>query len=785
MVKNIQNADLSDFSAELPVSEPRRIINRRQLQARIEAIIADDLSSDRTRAAVLDVLKEGLAKGRAEVARRFEAGATGPEAATALCHLADQLIRVLYDHVTLHRYPTANLSTGEVLSLVAIGGYGRGELAPYSDIDLLFLMPYKLMARSEQVVEEILYFLWDLGLKVGHAVRSVDDCIRLAKSDHVICTSLLEARWLWGDQGLYFDLRQRFGRDIQRGRRAAIKFIEAKLLERERRHKRLGGSRYSLEPHIKDGKGGLRDLQSLFWIAKFLYNVDDIRRLIERGVFTSAEVKRFAKAENFLWTLRFHLHYLAGRAEERLTFDVQMAIAPRLGYTAHAGTRDVERFMKHYFLVAKDVGALTRVFCAWLEARHSRRPKFRLSALRRRRRISGFLVEGDRLTVKQDDHFKESPKEMLRIFHVAQEHGLDIHPQALRWINQHRKHIDTQVRIDPAANKVFLDLLTSEKDPETALRRLTEAGVMGRFVPDFGRVVALMQYNMYHHFTVDEHTIFAIGILYAIEQGHLIDEVPIASEVVHKVVSRRVLYVALLLHDIAKGRAGDHSEIGAKIAHKLCPRLGLNEAETETVAWLVLYHLAMSNTAFKRDINDPKTIQDFAALVKSPERLRLLLVLTVADIRAVGPNVWNAWKASLLRELYWRTEELLSGGLAAEEVAARAKRNKESLVARLEGWSKKDIQAHLRRGSTRYWVSCDLESLVRQAELVRRAEKTQKRLSIDLRIDRYRQATEVTVYTADTPGLFSRIAGAIAVAGASIDAARIIAVNDANAWWPA
>lgn len=766
------------------VSDPRLLFDRRREQAHIADIVAAGAGPQETRQRVLAALKEAKRAGEDEVRRRLENGLSGLDAARANRHVADQGIRVIYDHVTRHLYPTSNPSTGEVLSLAALGGYGRGELAPFSDIDILFLLPYKLLPRSEQVVEEILYFLWDLGYKVGHAVRSVDDCIRLAKSDHVICTSLLEARWLWGDQKLYEDLRRRFRREVQRnfrGRRAATRFIEAKLNEREQRHRRLGDSRYSLEPNIKEGKGGLRDLQSLFWIAKFLYDASEIGSLVDEGVFTRDEVRRFRKAESHLWTLRFYLHYEAGRAEERLTFDHQMAIAPKLGYTSHAGSRDVERFMRHYFLVAKDVGALTRIFCAFLESQHRRRTRFRLGALQRRRRIAGFPVEGDRLTVRDANHFRESPINLLRIFRVAQQHGLDIHPQALRWVTQSLKLIKKELREDPAATELFLEILTAREDPETTLRRMNEAGVFGRFMPDFGRAVALMQYNMYHHFTVDEHTIFAIGVLHAIEQGQLKSEAPIASEVVHKVVSRRVLYLAVLFHDIAKGRPGDHSEVGARIARKLCPKLGLNDAETETVAWLVENHLAMSNTAFKRDVGDPKTIQDFAELVRSPERLRLLLVLTVADIRAVGPNVWTAWKAALLRELYWRAEERLSGGVAKEELKPRAQKVKETLSARLDHWSRKELAAHLNRGTDDYWLSADEDTLLRQAELVRGAEASGETPAIGFHVDRYRQVTEVTVYAEDQRGLFSRLAGAMAVAGASIGMARIATLKNGKA----
>jgi [protein-PII] uridylyltransferase len=730
---------------------------------------------------VISLLKETHKNGAEAIRRRLEGGENGVQAARATCHLVDQIVQALYDYVGGHLYVTANPSTGETISLVAIGGYGRGELAPFSDLDLLFLVPYKVLPRSEQVVEEMLYFLWDLGFKVGHAVRSVDDCIRLAKADHVICTSLLEARPIAGDEALFRDYRRRFRRDLRRGRRRTAAFIKAKLTEREQRHRRLGDSRYSLEPNIKEGKGGLRDLHSLFWIAKFLYDVDDIGALVKEGVFSREEAARFRKAERHLWTLRFYLHYLAGRAEERLTFDFQVAIAPRLGYTTHAGSRDVERFMKHYFLVAKDVGALTRIFCAFLEVQHGHRPGWRLGSLSPRRRVAGFRVESDRLAVKSAEHFTAAPIDLIRIFRVAQERELDVHPQTLRWITRNLKLIDKSLRSEPAACALFLEILTADQDPATVLRLMNETGVLGKFMPDFGRVVAQMQYNMYHHFTVDEHTLFAIGVLHEIEQGRLKDEAPIASEVVHKVVSRRVLYLAVLFHDIAKGRQGDHSEVGARLVIRAGARLGLSEAETETAAWLVRHHLAMSSTAFKRDLGDPKSLQDFAKLVQSPERLRLLLVLTVADIRAVGPNVWTAWKAALLRELYWRTEELLSGGVAKEEVKARVERVKEALTSGLADWPKKELAAHLRRGVDDYWLSTDLDTLVRQAELVRRAERAGETLAIDFRLDSYRQASEVTIYAQDHQGLFARLAGALAVAGASIDSARIATLKNGMA----
>src|SRR5262249_41216954 len=321
------------------------------------------------------------------------------------CFLMDQLIRALFDLVIDEIYPLANPTSGERLALVAVGGYGRGELAPYSDIDLLFLLPYKLTPHTEQVLEYLLYLLWDLGLKIGQATRSVEECLRQAKSDLTIRTGLLEARYLWGEQALFNELKRRFDTDIVKG--SAPQFVAAKLAEREARHQHVGASRYQLEPNVKEGKGGLRDLHTLFWIAKYIYRTDDVGKLVDLGVLTAEESQRFDRAQNFLWTVRCHLHYLAGRAEERLTFDMQTEIGRRMGYTDHAGSRGVERFMKDYFLVAKDVGDLTRIFCAILEADQKRKP--RLSWMRwgrSRRALGGFVVERERLNIPSEDFFE-------------------------------------------------------------------------------------------------------------------------------------------------------------------------------------------------------------------------------------------------------------------------------------------------------------------------------------------------------------------------------------------
>ena len=351
------------------VLRQRDIIDRRALGEALAEALGDRPETGLDRRRLLPPLKAALAAGQAEIRRRFEAGGAAAKSVREQCFLIDQLIRVLHDLVAERVYPLANPTAGEKLAIVATGGYGRGEMAPYSDIDLLFLLPYKQTPHTEQVIEFLLYLLWDLGLKVGQATRSVADCLRYAKADLTIRTALLEARYVWGEQALYNELKQRFEAEILRG--TAAQFVEGKLAERDARHQRVGDSRYQLEPNVKEGKGGLRDLHTLYWIAKYIYRIDDVRKLVELGVLSAEESVRFERAESFLWTVRCHLHYLAERAEERLTFDRQAEIGARMGYTDHAGARGVERFMKHYFLIAKDVGDLTRIFCATWKSRMS------------------------------------------------------------------------------------------------------------------------------------------------------------------------------------------------------------------------------------------------------------------------------------------------------------------------------------------------------------------------------------------------------------------------------
>lgn len=765
----------------IKVKNQRRIIDRRALQEALESAGADKSGEADIRAAWLPVLKEALTKGREEIQTRFFEDQDGTQCVRGNCFLIDQMIRAIYDTIAVQLYPAPNPTDAEKIAVVAVGGYGRGELAPQSDVDLLFLHHRKPAARVDQIVETILYTLWDVGLKVGHSTRSVDECLRQAKSDWTICTALLESRYIWGDKTLFTDLRWKFKKTVMAGHET--EFLDAKLEERDDRHERMGDSRYVLEPNIKDGKGGLRDLHTLFWTAKFLYGVEDIAELVSEGALTIKEVERFAKAQNFLWSVRCHLHYLSKRPEERLTFDVQPELAHRMAYTDRAGSSGVERFMRHYFLVAKDVGDLTRIFLAAFEAAQKRRGFLRFPVSLFKRDVDGFPIDGQRLSIPNKRHFKENPLDLLRIFKIANASGLELHPDALTAVTRSMRRINEDYRTDPEANRLFLDVLCAAQDPDKTLRQMNECGLLGKFVPDFGRVVAQMQYDMYHVYTTDEHTIRAIGILSRIEQGLLSEEHPAASKVIQQVISREVLYIAVLLHDIAKGRGGDHSELGAKVARKVCPRLGLSPEDTETVAWLVLHHLAMSMTATKRDLEDPKTVQDFVDLVQSPERLRLLLCLTVVDIKAVGPNVWNNWKATLLRELYWRAEEVMAGTSTSEGRVRRAESVKARLTEALEveGWAATDIDAHIAKAGVGYYLALDEDTLLHHARLVRRAQSDLGELTLETRTDEAKAVTELTVYCHDHPGLVARLSGAIALAGASVVDAKISTMKDGMA----
>src|SRR6478735_2229224 len=740
------------------------------------------------RAALAQLLKAEMVAARETAQAVLLKDRHGRRCAERLCFVQDEIIRILFAAATRHLYRSPIPSGAERMAVVATGGYGRGLMAPESDIDLLFILPYKQTAWGEQVAEAILYCLWDMGLKVGHATRSVDESIRQARGDMTIRTAILETRFLTGDRQLYDELVARFDKDVVQG--TASEFVTAKLAEREERHRRGGQSRYLVEPNVKDGKGALRDLHTLFWIAKYVYRVSDTDELVDRGVFDAQEYRTFRRCADFLWSVRCNLHFYSGRPEERLSFDLQREIAVRLGYTSHPGMQDVERFMKHYFLVAKEVGNLTAILCAKLEDQQAKpapvlsRMMARLRPTPAKRRVpdsDDFIVDNNRINVAAPDVFKHDPVNLIRIFRLAQKNNLAFHPDAMRDVTRSLGLINAQLRENPEANRLFMEILTSD-NAEIVLRRMNETGVLGHFIRAFGKIVSMMQFNMYHHYTVDEHLIRCIRHLQEIERGGN-DEFAVASDLFRKIQPehRAVIYITTLLHDVAKGRPEDHSIAGARVARRLCPRLGFNAADTELVAWLIEEHLTMSTVAQSRDLSDRKTIENFAAVVQSVEQMKLLTILTTADIRGVGPGVWNGWKAQLLRTLYYETEPVLTGGFSEVNRAQRIAAAQAEFRATFTEWPEAEVDAYIARHYPAYWLKVELPRKIRHARFMRASEQAGHKLAINVGFDEARGVTELTILATDHPWLLSIIAGACASAGANIVDAQIYTTTDGRA----
>lgn len=751
------------------------VLDGRKLRAQLTAAFLDHLGSERAaRARMLDLLKGALFRGRMIAQERLEAGADGLDVARLISAVQDEVIAALYDYTTIHLFRARNPTTAERLAVVATGGYGRGAMAPSSDVDLLFLRAYKDAPWAESVTEYMLYALWDMGLKVGHATRTLDETMRAAREDMTIRTAVLEARHLVGDAALTTTLRARLRADLFAG--TAREFVAAKLKERDERHARSGASRYAVEPNVKDGKGGLRDLHTLFWIAQYIYAVEGPADFIRLGVFTREEIVTFIKAMQFLWSVRCHLHFVTGRAEERLTFDLQPELAQRMGYVDRGAQAGVERLMKRYFLVAKDVGGLTRILAAKLEDEAIHQRGAGLSWLIGKAKpkpldTPGFLLDGRRLAIAGPEVFEADPVNILRLFDLAGADNLDIHPTALAEVTRRLGKITPALRRDPEACAVFLRAATSRRDPGQALRLMNEAGVLGKFAPEFGRIVGQTQFNMYHRYTVDEHTLMGVQVISDIENGRCAKEHPLATQVFPLIQNRRALYLAMLFHDTGKGQ-GDQQVMGAQSARAGCTRLGLPPDEVELVAWLVGHHLVMSDVAQRRDLSDPRTIASFAEIVGTPERLRLLLVLTVADIRAVGPGVWNDFKAQLLRDLFRSAEAALRGG-RSPEATVREKLAEQAAEARRVAGADPRAAGWIAEMEDAYWLGFTPEQHAWHAAEMALCAEAGRRAHVAARLAPARGVTEVLVSAPDRPGLFADLAATFAAAGANVADARI------------
>jgi [protein-PII] uridylyltransferase len=745
-------------------------------------------AADDVRPETLKLLKSHLSTSVFEVQREFETGeisGVDTAAAIAVCH--DDMMCALFKYAEQELFPAKDPNVHCQIAICAVGGYGRGEMAPFSDLDLLFLYDNKKDAeRGDLITQFILYVLWDMGLKVGHATRTPEQSIALARQDETVLTAMLDLRLLAGAPEPATQLVQYLRKERTGAKRRA--YITAKLGSRDARHQREGDSRYVIEPNIKEGKGGLRDLHELYWISRFIYGGNPttldapikphgVEAYLRLGLLDKQAAKRFTDAAEFLWRSRIHLHFLAERALEVLSFDRQDAMAVRMGYGHEFPEERVEAFMRDYFTTTREVGALTRIACAKLEGQTALLlpqglDRF-LPMSRRGLKTPGFVLDHGRLDFASPRTVKKNPFLILDLFRVAGQKNLDIHPDAFAVLLSNIHLIDDDFRKHPDAFAIFENILLTAKAPGAVLKNMNEAGVLGAYLPEFGEIVGRTQFNMHHAYTVDDHTLSLVRFLHDIESDVFEREHPISTGFMKDWDDRlrRIVYMACLLHDVGKGQ-GDQCIEGAALSRDACRRVGLPEADVETVSWLVRNHLEMSETAQRRDISDPATVEAFANTVGSVTRLQMLTALTCVDIRAVGPGIWNDWKGELLRQLYASTVQHLMGEFSDDKAGAF-----DEFLDQLQENTSPEISAAsepvFKALSPSYWNNFDREDQFRHAAFFSEAADAGAKHYVATRLNRPVDITELWVLTEDRAHLFADLTGAIAASGASITGAHL------------
>jgi [protein-PII] uridylyltransferase len=542
------------------------------------------------------------------------------------------------------------------LSLVAVGGYGRGELHPSSDIDIMVLLPKSDSADWQPDIERFLTFLWDIGLEVGHSVRSIDDCQRESLADISVATTLFEARLLSGPESLFAGMRRALAPDRLW---SSQDFFEAKCKEQTERHHRYFDTAYNLEPNVKSSPGGLRDIQTIGWVAKRHFGTDTLDELVAHGFLTREELRKLKAGQSFLWKVRFGLHVLTGRREDRLLFDYQIKLAKLFGYEDASFTLAVEQLMQKYYRTVMDISLLNEMLLQLFREAILTQSAAPLPINAR------FQIRNDYLEVTHPEVFARYPSALLELFVLLQQHPelRGVRAETIRLIGTHVWLIDEEFRQNPRHHRLFIEILCAPVGVTHELRRMNLYGVLGRYIPSFGRVVGRMQYDLFHAYTVDAHTLFVVSNLRRLAMPKFNDEFPALSQIMQSLPRQEIAYLAALFHDIAKGRGGDHSELGAVDAEAFCLEQGLGRYEARLAAWLVRNHLILSITSQKKDISDPAIIQEFARHVGDQVHLDYLYVLTVADVRGTNPKLWNSWKARLFEEFYERTKRALRRGL--------------------------------------------------------------------------------------------------------------------------
>jgi len=642
----------------------------------------------------------------------------------------------------------AGLALPDCFCLAAVGGFGRGELFPGSDVDLLLLLPHEPTTGQQATLENWVQACWDVGLEIGHSVRTIDACMAEAAADITVETNLLEARFLWGSHSLFNEFESAF-----QARFEAQHFFDGKLAEQRARHARFDDSAYKLEPNLKDSPGGLRDLHTIHWLAQACDISGGWNGLACAGLLTQAEARRIAHAERSVAALRIHLHVLAGRRDDRLAFDYQTELAERLGLAATAHKRADERLMQDYYRAAKLIQRANDILIQSLRVR-----LFPVNAPPQPI-DDDFQLRANLLEARDPDLFGRKSDALLRIFIVYAQHPelAGFEPATLRALWRGSLHIDAAFRTNPLHQALFMALLRQPVGVTRALRAMHRYGLLARYIPAFGRIVGQMQHDLFHIYTVDEHILMVLRNVRRFTVPALAHEFPLASRLIVSFDKPELLYLAALFHDIAKGRGGDHSELGLVDARRFCRRHGLDKADRELVAWLVGMHLVMSRTSQKEDISDPEVIAAFADRVGDSRRLTALYLLTVADIRGTSPKVWNAWKGKLLEDLFHATQARLAGGDQAMANVA-AKQSDARIKLALYGLPNSAADALWQHLDARYFVRYDVRDIAWQARMLWRRVNSPHAV-VQARLSPVGEGIQVLVYTPDRPDLFARICG--------------------------
>ncbi|MAC60479.1 MAG: [protein-PII] uridylyltransferase [SAR116 cluster bacterium] len=715
-----------------------------------------------------DVLKEG----QSIIKKDFKNKKDGLFCLSSNSHLIEQIIKILFE------FSSETTNGLNNLAVISSGGFGRRELAPNSDVDLLFLTGPKKSETRNQLISFVLYILWDLGIKVSHSTRTVSQAIKDAEKDINFRTSILDIRKLVGNTNLFEELKNKI-KLLQDDTKSDFKII--KLKEQEERHKLSGGSRYMLEPNIKEGKGCLRDLNTLVWITKYHFKIFNFLEIKKINKCLARELENFYKALGFITTIRCCLHYISNKDNNILDLSSQEEIASFFGFKDDSNTLGVEKLMKQFYFVTKEVGRLTRRFLNELDTINDTRSIYSITTHQNVWDRKNFEIIDGKLYLNVAKIKNKlsiiNLNFILDIFEFAQNRGLEIHPSTIHHIEISIKQVSVVKEKNDWKEK-FINILLSRKNTEEFLRLMTETGVLGQIFSDFKNIIGLMQFNMYHYYTVDEHTIRSIGFLHKLEKGELSDIAPVASELVKKIKSRKVLFLALFLHDIGKGRKRDHSIIGSEIAKEICLKLSLNNEEIENITWLVRNHLLMSKIAFNYDISDPKTITDFTNQVQSPEKLKLLLIMTVADILAVGPDKWNSWKASLMRDLYRFSEKVLYGADPHQILELNPEKSKDKIKKTLHNWTAEDLDNYSDQYPNNYWSSIDTETHTWLAQTTKKNISNNNLINLDYKSLKGTDSVLIVVMAPDHSGLFSDIAGAITIQEIEIQTAKIFTRKD-------